>query len=448
MGPNLLRVNDFPQSPDVTGFAPPTDDSALTCLNRTPLNPNTQRPAMKTQPITFPGAHGQTLAARLELPDTTPRAYALFAHCFTCGKNSRAATTVSRALAASGVAVLRFDFTGLGGSDGDFENTNFSSNVDDIVAAADYLRASYAAPELLIGHSLGGAAILAAAHRIDEARAIATIGAPADVEHIANVFAADIETIEEEGAATVDLAGRPFTVQRQFLDDIRAQPQQQRIANIDRPLLILHAPADNTVGIDNASQIFMTARHPKSFISLDNADHLLTNKADGRFAATVIAAWADRYLTPAATPEQTEGVVTVEETGYHKFQNNISAGGAAFLADEPAKVGGGGTGPTPYDLLAASLGACKSMTMRMYADHKKLPLERVRVEVTHDKIHAKDCEDCETKTARIDEFRVAIHLTGKLDDAQRQRIIEIAERCPVQATLQNDVRIRTLTADD
>lgn len=403
---------------------------------------------MKTEAITFTGAHGDALAARLELPDTTPRAYALFAHCFTCSKASRAAVTVARTLAEIGVAVLRFDFTGLGGSEGDFANTNFSSNIEDIIAAADYLRDNHGPPELLIGHSLGGAAILAAADRIPDAAAIATIGAPADVDHIANMFSAEIDEIEREGAATVTLAGRPFTVQRHFLEDIRAQPQKDRIANLNRPLLILHAPTDNTVGVDNASEIFLAARHPKSFVSLDNADHMLSRKEDGRFAASVIAGWADRYLSPADIPEQTEGAVSVEETGYHKYQNTIAAGGVHFLADEPARVGGGGTGPTPYDLLAAALGACKSMTMRMYADHKKLPLEGVHVEVRHDKIHADDCHDCGSGNARIDEFRVAIRLAGDLTTEQHQRILEIAERCPVQATLTNDVKIRTISPEE
>ncbi len=405
---------------------------------------------MKTEAITFAGARGDMLAARLELPDEPPRAFALFAHCFTCSKNSRAAVSVSRALTQSGIAVLRFDFTGLGASGGEFANTNFTSNIADVVAAADYLRANHTAPQLLVGHSLGGAAVLAAAEQIAEARAVATIGAPSDVEHVSNMFAEAIERIEAEGSATVELAGRTFHVQRQFLEDIREQPQLERISRLDRPLLILHSPLDETVGIDNASRIFLTAKHPKSFVSLDRADHLLTRKADARFAANVIANWAERYFAPETQDEKNpdagaEGEVTVEETGAHKFQNIIRAGGATIVADEPAAVGGGGTGPTPYDLLAASLGACKSMTMRMYADLKKYPLDSVRVHVTHDKIHARDCADCETKENKIDEFRVRIALSGDLSTEQREKIIAIASRCPVEATLRGEVKVRTET---
>lgn len=405
---------------------------------------------MRTGQITFPGALGEPLAARLEMPETEPRAVAVFAHCFTCGKDSVAAVRISRALAAQGFAVLRFDFTGLGGSGGDFANTHFSSNVADLVAAADYLRGTLGAPALLVGHSLGGAAVLAAAHRLPEVAAVVTIGAPSDAGHVEHLFGQSVAEIEAEGQATVSLGGRPFTIRSAFLDDIRGTRQAEHIASLKRALLVMHAPMDATVSIDNATRIFVAAKHPKSFVSLDTADHLLTRPQDAEYAATVISAWAARYIPvvpPTVDPEGVvaeEGAVVVEETGRGKLQNRITVGSYGFLADEPASYGGLGSGPSPYDLVAAGLGACKSMTIRMYADHKGIPLDRVRVQVRHEKIHATDCADCETKDGRLDEFRVEITLDGQLDTDQSRRLVEIADRCPVHKTLHSEVKIRTV----
>ncbi|MEU1601427.1 alpha/beta fold hydrolase [Streptomyces sp. NPDC005708] len=250
---------------------------------------------MRSKKVEFIGSQGAALAARLELPEGKPRAYALFAHCFTCGKDQVAATRISRALTEYGIAVLRFDFTGLGGSGGDFGNTHFSSNVDDLVLAAEYLRAHFEAPTLLIGHSLGGAAILAARHRIPQVRAVATIAAPFSPDHVLRLLGKHQAEIERQGHADVLLAGRTFRIQRQFLDNIATQPQAERIANLKAALLVLHSPTDDLVGVDNARRIFDTGRHPKSFIALDGADHLLTNPADAEYAATVLAAWAGRY---------------------------------------------------------------------------------------------------------------------------------------------------------
>ena len=406
-------------------------------------------PSIRTE---FTGSQGTTLAARLDTPDTAPRAWAVFAHCFTCSKDTKAAAHIARALAASGFGVLRFDFTGLGGSGGDFSNTHFSSNVDDLVAAADWLRAQHGTPALLVGHSLGGAAVLAAAHRIPDARAVATLGAPFDPAHVTHQFGDDLKVITEQGQATVTLAGRPFTIKRAFLDDLGGQAQSERIRQLRRPLLVMHPPQDRVVNIENAAAIFRAALHPKSFVSLDGADHLLNREDDARFAAGVIAAWASRYLPAAATTPAADttadapieaGWVEVAETGSGTFTSMVRAGAHRWLADEPASVGGADAGPSPYDLLTAALGACTAMTLRMYARQKGLPLDRVRVRLKPSKIHASDCEHCETATGRIDRIEREIELQGALDEAQRQRLLEIADKCPVHRTLHGEVDVAT-----
>ncbi|MFT5181911.1 MAG: putative OsmC-like protein/alpha/beta superfamily hydrolase [Alphaproteobacteria bacterium] len=403
---------------------------------------------MKTEKVSFPGHFGETLAARLDAPDTPPRAYALFAHCFTCTKDIFAASQIARSLAEAGVAVLRFDFTGLGHSDGEFANTNFSSNVGDLIAAADHMRANYAAPALLIGHSLGGAAVLAAAGDIPECKAVVTIGAPDDPGHVAHLFGDSATTIEAAGEAEVSIGGRPFRVQKQFLDDIREQNLDDRIANLRKALLVMHSPVDQIVGIAAAGAIFAAAKHPKSYISLDSADHLMSNREDAVYAATALAGWASRYLPAAELPDAAgvsagEGEVVVGETGENPFAQAIAAGPHRLRADEPPRVGGGDTGPTPYGLLLAGLGACTSMTLRMYANRKNLPLERVVVRLRHDKIHAEDCAECETTGGKIDRIERIIELTGDLDAATRQRLLEIADKCPVHRTLESENLIVT-----
>jgi putative redox protein len=395
----------------------------------------------------FPGGLGHALAARLDRPVGRARAFALFAHCFTCSKDLAAASRIARALSERGVAVLRFDFTGLGHSEGEFSNTNFSSNVDDLVAAADHLRRSHRAPELLIGHSLGGAAVLAAAARVPEARAVATLGAPADPAHATGLLGDAVERIREQGEAEVELAGRRFRIRRQLLEDLAAQELERSIAQLRRALLVLHAPLDAVVGIEHASRIFQAARHPKSFVSLDRADHLLTRREDAEYAAGVIAAWASRYLSPAEedeAPDQRE--VVVRETGEGRFAQEIAAGRHRLRADEPGSVGGSDTGPTPYGLLLAALGACTSMTLRLYAERKRWPLERVTVRLSHEKVHARDCEECETREGRVDSIEREIALEGALDDEQRRRLLEIADRCPVHRTLHSEVRIASRLA--
>ncbi len=401
-----------------------------------------------SQAITFPGATGHALAARLDMPSgMLPRAYALFAHCFTCSKESKAATFISEALTEAGIAVLRFDFTGLGGSEGEFPNTTFSSNVGDLVAAAAWLRSERAAPAILVGHSLGGSAVLAAAGRIDEAVAVATINAPADPAHVAGLFGAAGAEIDARGEAEVELSGRKFTIRREFLEDAAAQKLLASVAALSRALIVFHAPRDTTVGIDHASRIFLAAKHPKSFVSLDDADHLLTRRADARYVGAVLTAWASRYLQPAASdarvPQGPRDTVLVRETRTGKFQQEITVGPHRLLADEPASAGGDDSGPSPYDLLCAALGACTAMTIRLYADAKNLPLERVGVNLRYEKIHASDCSECETREGRIDRIERVIELEGPLDESARAKLLEIANKCPVHRTLHSEVVIPT-----
>ena len=390
--------------------------------------------------IEFIGATGHRLAARLELPTGEPRAYALFAHCFFCGKDIFAARRIAEGLTAFGFAVLRFDFTGLGASEGDFANTNFSSNVGDLARAADFLRTRHRAPELLIGHSLGGAAVLAAAGGIPEVSAVATIGAPADPAHVAHLFAQSRPEIEAEGEAEVILAGRPFRIQKQFLDDIEGQRLSAAVSAMGKALMVFHSPIDDTVHVDNAAQIFMAAKHPKSFVSLDGADHLLSRRRDAAYLAGVLAAWAERFLPPPV-PLPEDDAIIVRETGHGKFQNEVLNGPHRMFADEPAAIGGGATGPTPYGYLLAGLGACTAMTVRMYAERKKWPLGRVTVTLRHNKIHAEDCAECETKVGKIDRIDRALAFEGRLDDEQRARLLEIADKCPVHRTLHSEVTV-------
>ena len=401
---------------------------------------------MPAERFDFPGTSGQRLAALLDRPAGTPTAYALFAHCFTCGKDILAAKRIAEGLIARGIAVLRFDFTGLGASEGEFANTTFSSNVADLVAAANHLRRAHQAPAILIGHSLGGAAVLAAASEVEETRAVVTIAAPADPGHVAGLFKDRVADLRAQGEIEVTLAGRAFRIRREFLDDIAEQRLIERIGKLRKALLVMHAPADDIVGIANATEIFTAAKHPKSFVSLADADHLLSKKRDAAYAADVIAAWAGRYLDMISQPEPATDAgprrVVVTETRAGRFQQSITAGGHTLIADEPVDVGGLASGPTPYDLVLAGLGACTAMTLRLYAERKALPLDRVSVTLTHGRIHAADCEACETKEGMLDRIDKEIAVEGELSDEDRAKLLEIAEKCPVNRTLKSEIDIR------
>ncbi len=400
---------------------------------------------MPSQKVVFENQTGHVLSGILDVPAEPPLAYALFAHCFTCSKNLKAAANIARALNDSGIAVLRFDFTGLGQSEGEFADTNFSSNVADLIAAVDYMGRELQAPSILVGHSLGGTAVLQAAASVDSAVAVATIGSPSEPVHVAAMFSGSEEALRERGEATVNLGGRPFLMKQQFLDDLEAQDLRSSVSSLRKALLVMHAPLDNIVEIDNASALFSAAKHPKSFVSLDSADHLLSRDADSRYAGHVLAAWASRYLpetTAVDVLEARDGEV-VARTQLGSFRTEVQLGAHALVADEPRSVGGTDLGPTPYDLLSAALATCTSMTLKMYADHKKLALTSATVAVEHGKVHAEDCSDCEKADGKIDEFRRSISLEGDLSEAQRQRMLEIADRCPVHRTLHGEIKVRS-----
>ncbi len=401
--------------------------------------------------ITFTGAGGTPLAGKVELPVGPLRGTAVFAHCFTCSSDSAATARISLALAEAGIAVLRFDFTGLGASKGDFADTNFTSNVADLVAAARHLEEHYDAPGLLIGHSLGGAAVLAAARHLPSVRAVVTIGAPSRPDHVLALLAEGIGQVERDGVATVDLGGRPFRVKAQLIADLRAHSLEECLAGLDAALLVMHSPVDQTVGVGNAAEIYTAARHPKSFVSLDGADHLLTDRVDAAYAASIIRAWVERYLEPVTEPDAAEPAVgvVVGETGQGTFTNQVVAGRHRFVTDEPPSVGGLDAGPNPYELLAAALGGCTSMTMRMYAGRKGIPLERAEVDVRHDTTHAEDCEESMGAVAPlIDRWERRIVLEGDLTDDQRADLLRIADRCPVHLTLERSSLVVTRPAEE
>lgn len=406
---------------------------------------------MKTKTVKFDNGTGQTLTGLIDAPEKKPLAYALFAHCFTCTKNIKAATNISKALAGAGIATLRFDFTGLGQSEGEFAETSFSSNVGDLIAAADFLAKEFQAPAILVGHSLGGTAVLQAAPRIESVRAVATIGAPARPAHVAKLFAGAADAIERDGEAEVHLAGRPFRIRKSFLDDLDAHSLPDSVASLRKALLIFHSPVDETVEIENASELYRHALHPKSFISLDKSDHLLSRSEDSRYVGRVLAGWAEKYfdagpIQPASELSAAAGDV-VALTPVDGFRTDINANGHRLVADEPVSVPGGtDEGPSPYDLLSAALASCTTMTLKMYAAHKKLPVSDFTVTVRHGKIHAEDCEHCETKSGRIDRFERVLAFTGELTEEQRERLLYIADRCPVHRTLHGEVDVVTRLA--
>lgn len=407
--------------------------------------------SLQTERVSFPGYQGDSLAARLDSPSARPRGYAIFAHCFSCSKDLLGVVRISHALAARGIAVLRFDFTGLGNSGGDFANTNFSSNVQDLLQAAQFLREHYQAPKLLIGHSLGGAAVLAAAAAMPEVVAVSTLGAPSDPAHVTHFFEQDLAEIQAQGAVEVMLAGRKFRIQRQFLEDVAEQNLLHKVSTLHRPLLIFHSPVDSIVNIQHAARLYGAAKHPKSFVSLDDADHMLSRERDAVYVADVLVAWANRYLgeevLPAEEAEE-QPMVRVRETGESPFAQEVRIGRHVLRADEPIAQGGKDLGPSPYEYLLAGLGACTAMTLRVYSRQKEIPLQGVTVDLNHDKIHTEDCQFCETKVGKIDHIERVIHLQGRLDEQQRTRLLEIANKCPVHRTLHSEVEILSRLADE
>jgi uncharacterized OsmC-like protein/fermentation-respiration switch protein FrsA (DUF1100 family) len=395
---------------------------------------------MASTKLQFINSEGLTLTGKIDMPaDGKPGAYAVFAHCFTCNKNLTAVRTISRALNQEGIAVLRFDFAGLGESEGEFADTNFSSNVSDLVAASEALAKDYDSPKLLIGHSLGGAAVLFAGGEIDSVQAVVTIGAPSDPKHVVNLFSDGLDAIDEKGEAEVNIGGRPFKVKSQFIEDLKNRNPKEVVKSLRKPLLVMHSPQDSTVEIKNAAEIYSAAHHPKSFISLDGADHLLSNKADSTYVGKVIAGWADRYIDRKEIEDLETDHAVLIRTG-EKFTTDIKAGHHSLLADEPKSVGGDDLGPNPYDFLLSGLGACTGMTLRMYANRKKWDLQEVKVHLDHGRNHI---EDCEGGTKKIQVIDKVIELSGDLDDTQRARLLEIADRCPVHRTLNGELKIRS-----
>lgn len=401
---------------------------------------------MQSIKVNFPNSDGESLSGILDLPIGPPRAFALFAHCFTCSKNLKAAANISAAMTDAGFAVLRFDFTGLGQSGGDFADTSFSNNVSDLVSAASWLAREHRGPDLLLGHSLGGTAVLQAAPLIPTAVAVATIGSPATPTHVRHLLSNSEQEIRDNGIAEVVLGGRPFHIRKEFLDDLASHDLPTTVSSLRKALLIMHAPLDDTVEIENASILFGNAKHPKSFVSLDRADHLMSREEDSTYAGSVLAAWAARYVPKRAEDDELsvkEGAVSAR-TFKEGFRTDVIAGEHRFVADEPRSVGGTDLGPTPYGLLSAALATCTTMTLKMYATHKKIDLRSATVHVTHSKVHAEDCADCESVSGKVDEFQRSLVLDGDLTDAQRERMLEIADRCPVHKTLHGEIKVRTM----
>ena len=400
---------------------------------------------MNHQKVSFKNGSGETLVGRLSLPaNQHPHNFVLFAHCFTCNKNFIAIRNISRALTAEGFGVLRFDFTGLGESEGEFSDSNFSGNVEDLLEAAKYLEEHYSAPTLIIGHSLGGAAAILAAQKVSSIKAVATIGAPSNPLHVKNIFKDDLETINEKGTAEVNIGGRSFTIKKQFLEDLKSHSFQETLKNIRKSILILHSPQDNVVEIKNAEEMYIAVHHPKSFVSLDGADHLLSNPNDASYAGEIIGKWSKRYLEmPGAIALETEKEVVASLDSTDGFTTQMKVGSHYITADEPVSYGGNNFGPSPYELVSAGLSACTVMTIQMYAKRKKWPLENVEVHTSYQKLHADDCQNCDSSEAKIDTFQRTIKLTGTLDDKQITRIMEIADKCPVHRTLKNEIKIAT-----
>ncbi len=405
---------------------------------------------MKSEKVTFTNSNGVELSGRLEFPvGSKPEVFAVFAHCFTCSKDVKAAAYITRALTQNRIAVLRFDFTGIGMSGGDFSESTFSSNIDDLRSAYEFLEKNHKAPQLMIGHSLGGTAVLHAAGSLENVKAVAVIASPYDPAHVRELLKEGIDEIREKGKATVDIGGRPFTITKEFIDDLEKRDSAEVIRSLKRALLILHSPVDSIVGIENAAEIYRAALHPKSFLSLDGADHLISNREDSRYAGDLIARWASRYVTAEQRAEElTTEKQAVARTGESGYTTDIRVGPHSLTGDEPESVGGNEMGPSPYGYLLAALGSCTGMTLRMYADRKNWDLKEVRVHLSHEKTHRQDCDDCEDRgSARLDRIERIIEIEGGLDEEQRDRLVQIANKCPVHKTLESSVTVHTKLRD-
>lgn len=403
---------------------------------------------MNYSKVSFQNAEGLELSGYLELPlNNRPHSFVLFAHCFTCNKNYFAVKNIARAMSQKGYGVLRFDFSGLGESDGEFSETTFSGNVEDLLAAAAFLERDYKAPSLLVGHSLGGAAVIFAAKELPSVKAVVTIGAPSSPVHVRHLLKSNLDEIEEKGIAEVNVGGRNFSIKKDFLNDINTHDLGSFAKQLNKAFLILHSPQDQVVEISNAEELYKSVRHPKSFVSLDGADHLLTDSADSKYAGNLISSWAERYLELPEKEELSTDHMVVANLGEEGFTTQMKAGKHFFISDEPKSFGGEDLGPSPYELISGALAACTSMTIQMYARRKKWPLNNVETHVNHKKTHAEDCENCERNTAKIDVFEREIVLKGNLDEKQQQKLLEIADKCPVHRTLHNKVEIRTHLKD-
>ncbi|RLJ62456.1 putative redox protein [Lacinutrix venerupis] len=400
---------------------------------------------MNIQKVTFKNTKNETLVGRLELPvNQHPHNFVIFAHCFTCNKNLSAVKNISRELTANGFGVLRFDFTGLGDSEGDFENTNFSGNVKDLIHASNFLKEQYNAPSLIIGHSLGGAAAIFTASKIESIKAVATIGAPSNPKHVQHLIQSSVEEIKTTGIANVNIGGRPFTIKKQFLDDIETKSLPDVAQKLRKALLVIHSPQDTTVCIQNAEDIYVAARHPKSFVSIDGADHLLSNKEDSNYVGKIISSWATRYVNiPETEIINTQHDVVASLDASEGFTTKMKVGNHYLTADEPTSFGGNDFGPSPYELVSAGLSACTAMTIQMYAKRKGWDIENVEVHTKYSKTHAEDCKDCESTSAEIDTFHREIKLIGNLDEKQIKRVLQIADKCPVHKTLHSETQVIT-----
>ena len=398
-------------------------------------------PAIKVQ---FTNSNGYNLSAKLEMPlSKKPEAYAVFAHVFTGSKNLAASRHISRSLTLNGLAVLRFDFTGLGDSEGDFADTNFSSNVEDLLAACDFLKKNYQAPKVIIGHSLGGAASIFAASKVESVTAVATVGTPSEPEHVTHLLSNELNKIEEEGRAQVNIGGQIFTIKKHFLDDLRSKNMYNVISDLGKAILVLHSPQDRIVEIENAAKIYHAAKHPKSFVTLNKADHMLTNKDDAYYVGNVISSWVKRYIELPAKPKLSTHRQVGVKLGNSGFTTEIMAGRHGMVADESEELGGNDFGPSPYELLNASLGACTAMTLQMYARRKKWDLQEVEVHLSFKRSYRDDCEHCDEKDRRLETFDREIIIRGNLDEKQKDRLLEIADRCPVHRTLEASATITT-----